>query len=288
MYTKLLTPTDILVIDLPNQTNPDMEADAVVEQNVATLQSATNLNGDPFVVHRVVIPSVTSLWIYRTYTNSVIVNHVAMVPIYGRSTDQPALDVYQSILGPTYKVVGIDSSQIVPQGGAVHCTTMQIASACGNATIEKLLFEECDGQSLDGKSCAALGLPGGELSCDPDTCKLNTAGCVGAAEAGAEPQPDAAIEVGTWQGDAADAASEMDVGPDSNTRAPEPVVPQDVAAEDGSCGCRTIPTRGMSGWWSLVGVMAAAWTRRRRSQISRRPQSPRASSRTTLPEPPRD
>ena len=97
-----------------------------------------------------------------------------------------------------HQVVGIDSSAIVSQGGAVHCTTMQIASACGNGHADDLLFEQCDGQDLAGQTCALLGLGSGVLQCDPTTCKFDTSQCGGVSEpspeAGPEPQAESGPE----------------------------------------------------------------------------------------------
>jgi agmatine deiminase len=264
MYSKLLTPTDILVIDTLNQSPQEIEVDAVVEQNVATLQASTNVNGDPFVVHRVTIPSIGSSWVYRTYTNSVIVNKVAMVPTYGDSRDQAALDVYKSILGAAYTVTGIDSSTIVDQGGAVHCTTMQIASACGDGKIQKLLFEECDGQDLDGKTCASMGLSSGDLKCDPDTCLLDTAGCAAAVDAGSDTLSEAATDAKSGEDAGTDAGADQAIGEDGAAGSGEPIVVQDEASDDGGCGCRTRPEKERSGWLLLSAMLAAGLGARRR------------------------
>ncbi len=178
MSAKLLSPTDILVIDFPNSSSNDSTADAVVESNVTILLASTNMSGNPFTVHRIVIPSLGGGWTYRTYTNSVMLNNVVLVPTYGYSTeDQDAIDVYQSILGPDYAVIGIDSSDIVSQGGAIHCTTMQIASACGNGVVDDFLFEECDGSNLNGQSCSSLSLGSGTLGCSNPSCRFDVSGC---------------------------------------------------------------------------------------------------------------
>jgi agmatine deiminase len=256
MYTKLLTPTDILVIDPPGTSNQDKGADTVIEQNVEILKASTNLDGNPFVIHRVTIPTINTLWTYRTYTNSVILNHVVMVPTYGKAEDQAALDAYKQVLGSAYSVVGIDSSSVVQQGGAVHCTTMQIASACGNGKLEKLLFEQCDGTEFGDKAtCAAFGLPDGVLKCDPETCHVDTSGCTGVPEAGPEPAAEASAETGTEAG--------ADGNTERGTDAAAAITPEAPTGDDGSCGCRAAGRNGASPW--LAAAIAVAALRRRRS-----------------------
>lgn len=61
---------------------------------------------------------------YETYVNSLIVNNVLYVPIFGERDDQAALDIYKRLnLG--YRIVPINSRQLSTQGqGSIHCITM--------------------------------------------------------------------------------------------------------------------------------------------------------------------
>jgi agmatine/peptidylarginine deiminase len=86
-------------------------------------------------VVRIPMP-VPSADLYRSYTNSLLLNGTAIVPQYvnnrGRSyADQSLIKSYEaevrrvySSLG--YKVVFIPSDEMIATGGAVHCVTMQI------------------------------------------------------------------------------------------------------------------------------------------------------------------
>lgn len=306
MYTKLLTPTDILLIDFPSQTGNNAQADAIIEQNLVKLQAATNLSGDPFVVHRIVIPSLGNAWTYRTYTNSVIVNHRVMVPTYGQSNyDNAALQVYATVLGPDYEIVGIDSSEIVDLGGAVHCTTMQIASACGDGTAQDLLFEDCDGTDLRGRTCATQGFADGVLACTA-ACAFDTSGCTGTApdagpEAGVDAGPDApeqdaagpdappdaifdaVVDVGAeahadgaaGDGSAPDAIAQLDGAADAKQSTDAPMENDSgsaavMATEDGGCGCRTSGGGRNAGWWAMAGIALAARRRLRRKAPGQR------------------
>lgn len=61
---------------------------------------------------------------YETYVNSLIVNNVLYVPVFGEQNDQRALKVYRDLnLG--YKIVPINSRDLSTQGqGSIHCITM--------------------------------------------------------------------------------------------------------------------------------------------------------------------
>lgn len=221
MYTKLLTPTDILIIDLPDQTQKNAQADEVVEENVAIMEDATNLAGEPFTVHRVTIPPITgwgSMWTYKSYTNSTIVNKIAMVPTYNASQyDADALQAYRDILGSDYTVVGIPSENIVDQGGAVHCTTMQIASSCGNGIWNKWL-EDCDGADLAQETCDSQGHgPGGQLGCSSD-CTFDYSQCgSGSTDADTDSDSDGDTDSDTDGDTDSDSDSDVDTDSDSDS-----------------------------------------------------------------------
>ncbi|MFN3940623.1 MAG: agmatine deiminase family protein, partial [Chitinophagales bacterium] len=64
---------------------------------------------------------------YRTYTNLVFVNKTVLVPVYEEKYDSTALRILQENL-PGYKVVGIESNEIIQSLGAIHCITKEIAA----------------------------------------------------------------------------------------------------------------------------------------------------------------
>ena len=61
---------------------------------------------------------------YETYINSLIVNNVLYIPIFGEKNDKKAVDMYKNLnLG--YKIVTVNSRELSTQGqGSVHCITM--------------------------------------------------------------------------------------------------------------------------------------------------------------------
>ena len=58
---------------------------------------------------------------------------------------------------------------------------------CGNATLEDL--EVCDGDNLDGQSCASLGLNVGTLACSATCLDFDTTGCFAGACCAANGSP---------------------------------------------------------------------------------------------------
>lgn len=74
---------------------------------------------------------------YETYVNSLIVNGVVYVPIFGQSTDEAALDVYRD-LGFT-QVIGINTVSLSNNGaGSLHCITMTYPDVPFQELIEAL------------------------------------------------------------------------------------------------------------------------------------------------------
>lgn len=62
-----------------------------------------------------------------TYLNFLICNEVILVPVYGVKEDKSALSIISKFSG-NRQVIGIDSRALIEQGGAIHCSTMQVHS----------------------------------------------------------------------------------------------------------------------------------------------------------------
>lgn len=60
---------------------------------------------------------------YETYINSLIVNNVIFVPVFGENGDKAALDIYKNLnLG--FKIIPINSRDLSTKGqGSIHCIT---------------------------------------------------------------------------------------------------------------------------------------------------------------------
>jgi agmatine deiminase len=59
-----------------------------------------------------------------SYTNFYIGNNVLLAPTYNDPNDTKALEIIQSYF-PDRKVIGIDCTDIIYGGGAIHCMTQQ-------------------------------------------------------------------------------------------------------------------------------------------------------------------
>jgi len=66
---------------------------------------------------------------YETYINSLQVNDVLYVPVFGERHDQTAINAYKSV-APHLKIVPINTRRLATQGqGGIHCITMNYPPA---------------------------------------------------------------------------------------------------------------------------------------------------------------
>jgi len=104
----------------------DPENAEILDRNAERL-SEVIVNGRNLRVVRIPMPAHDD-GIWRTYTNVVFANGVLLVPIYlgvdekGRQT---ALDTFARLL-PGWRIVGIDSGELIESAGALHCITMNL------------------------------------------------------------------------------------------------------------------------------------------------------------------
>ena len=116
----------------------------ILDANYQVLKNATDQDGKPFEVIKLPMPhmnyeaghslhstgpqdpstSTTAEKASVSYTNFYIGNEVVLATTYNDPNDAKALEIIQSCF-PERKVVGIDCSDIVYGGGAIHCMTQQ-------------------------------------------------------------------------------------------------------------------------------------------------------------------
>ncbi len=120
LWAKIMNDTTILVARMqPNDPNYNL-----IENHAARMATIPTVYGTPFHIVRCPMPPVSSY--YKSYLNSLLINHRALVPIYNLSYDAAALDSYRVALGPEWEVIGIDCNSIAYAGGAIHCTTQNV------------------------------------------------------------------------------------------------------------------------------------------------------------------
>jgi agmatine deiminase len=127
MHMKLLDEETIMVGQYPPGVADGPQIEANLQYVLSNFQTCF---GRPYKVVRIPMPPSASGQYppnsnYFTYTNSVFVNKTVIVPIYGLAQDTTALRIYREAL-PGYRVVGINSNQMISALGAIHCITKEI------------------------------------------------------------------------------------------------------------------------------------------------------------------
>jgi agmatine deiminase len=107
--------------------DPGDENYGTLRANYKTLTGAADIDGRPFDVIKLPMPHVR----YEdgrkapvSYTNFYIGNSVVLAPVFKDENDAAALKILRGCF-PGREVVGIDCSDIIYGGGAIHCMTQQ-------------------------------------------------------------------------------------------------------------------------------------------------------------------
>jgi agmatine deiminase len=122
MYAKLVGPEAWIVGAWPAD-DPNTPR---VEEAVRILQGMHASTGNPYTIYRISQPARLSSGYWRTYTNAYQHNGKVLVPTYHVPEDAAALAVYQQAL-PGWEIIGIDARGFDHTGGALHCSTHEIA-----------------------------------------------------------------------------------------------------------------------------------------------------------------
>jgi agmatine deiminase len=124
MFAKLLTP-DTMVVG--SYTSAQDSANRILlDQNAQILSQVTLTDGRPLNVVRIPMPG---NWdrVYRSYTNSQLINGVHLIPVYAddREHELDAVNIYKSLL-PGWRHVTVDATELITWAGAVHCIVMEL------------------------------------------------------------------------------------------------------------------------------------------------------------------
>jgi agmatine deiminase len=130
MHMKLLDEETILVGEFPQNTSDGPQIEANMQYLLSNFKTSF---GNDYKLVRIPMPSCSNgQWPddcqgaeYRTYANALFVNKTVLVPTYGIPLDNTALDIWEQAL-PGYNIVGLNSSDIIFAGGAIHCITKEV------------------------------------------------------------------------------------------------------------------------------------------------------------------
>jgi agmatine/peptidylarginine deiminase len=134
MHLRLLDEETFLVGQYPEGVSDGPQ----IEANLKYLLSQPSAFGHPYRVVRIPMPSwggqyppfnyqPLKKYLYPTYTNSLILNDLVFLPVYGTPSDEEAKEIYRQAL-PGYQIIPIDCKSLIDEGGALHCITKEIGS----------------------------------------------------------------------------------------------------------------------------------------------------------------
>lgn len=129
MYIKFIDSETIMISKYPEHV-PDYE---LIESQVEYLSQLNTYFEEPFEIIRIPAPPNADGEFpdeqsdeMRTYTNSLTMNDVVVVPSYGLTEyDSIAKATYEQAM-PGYTIAMVDSRELTPLYGAIHCITKEV------------------------------------------------------------------------------------------------------------------------------------------------------------------
>jgi agmatine deiminase len=108
--------------------NSEDEHFEALHQMKKELHQFTDFEGDPYKLVELPLPDACfdsdGNRLPATYANFTIINEVVLVPVYGVSQDEKALNILQNCF-PDRKIIGLNCRVLIEQHGSLHCVTMQ-------------------------------------------------------------------------------------------------------------------------------------------------------------------
>jgi agmatine deiminase len=122
--TRFVSPNTIVTVIESNREDANYEP---LQENLERLQRARNLDGQPFRIIELPMPSPVIFEGRRlpaSYGNFYIANQLVLVPTFNDPNDRIALNILAELF-PSRKVVGIHCGDFIWGLGALHCMTQQ-------------------------------------------------------------------------------------------------------------------------------------------------------------------
>lgn len=131
---RFCTPDTIAYVACTDPADEHFEALAAMEKELLAFRT---VSGDPYRL--VALPWPDACYdedgtrLPATYANFLIINGAVLVPTYGVSQDEQALDILSNVFSDR-EVIGIDCRALILQHGSLHCVTMQYPKGVVNFT----------------------------------------------------------------------------------------------------------------------------------------------------------
>lgn len=124
MITRFVAPRKVVTSVAKERSHPAFEQ---MKENRKALESFRDPAGQPLEVIPLPLPT-AQYWeeapLPCSYANFYIANRFILVPLYADEHDAEALQILQRLF-PERDAVGIDARQMILEGGALHCMTLQ-------------------------------------------------------------------------------------------------------------------------------------------------------------------
>lgn len=122
--TRFVNENTIVTVVEPNREDDNH---LPLAENLDRLKSVRNLQGDPFNIIELPMPSPVVFEGQRlpaSYGNFYIANNLVLVPTFNDVNDRKALEILTNLF-PTREVIGIHCGDLIWGLGALHCMTQQ-------------------------------------------------------------------------------------------------------------------------------------------------------------------
>jgi agmatine/peptidylarginine deiminase len=125
MFAKFLSPNTLLVGQYEG--HQDSVNARILDRNAELLEQASLEEGHPISIIRIPMGA-NSDGIFRTFTNSLYVNHTVILPTYEghRQLELEAAAIYRQYLPKKTRIAAINVDEIMKQDGAIHCITQTL------------------------------------------------------------------------------------------------------------------------------------------------------------------